>query len=203
MLDTVIETLPLHHLTRAISLLSRGEIVAYPTGTSYGFGVNALDANAIRRLSDIKQRPEDKTYTVLLPRREPERFVTWTDVEHRVLEALADRPLTLLVKAREPLAHLAKDGRVGVRTPDHPFTKLLADILPFPITATSANVSGGEAACSPAEIEKLLDGVRVYAVEGGTLPRCVPSTVAAWDGTSWTIVRKGDVTTKELADSSF
>lgn len=197
----MLETLPLHHLTRAVSLLSQGRIVAYPTGTSYGLGVNALDHAAIQRLSDIKQRPEDKAYTVLLPENDPERYVAWSDVEQRTFTALRDRPLTILVKAKTPLTHLAKDRRVGIRTPDHPFTRELVSVLPFPVTATSANVSGSDAACSPAEVETLAGNVRVYAVEGGTLPRCVPSTVAAWTGTSWTIVRKGDVTAKELSDS--
>jgi len=198
----VIETLPLHHLTRAVSLLAHGQIVAYPTGTSYGLGVNALDERAIGRLSDTKQRPEDKMYTVLLPRNEPQRFVAWTEREQQVLARLQDRPLTLLVKAKPPLAHLAKEGRVGIRTSDHPFTKLLADLLPFPITATSANISGESAACSPSDIEALTQGARMYVIEGGTLPRCVPSTVASWNRTSWTIVRKGDVTTQELAVAS-
>lgn len=195
---TVLETLPLHHLTRTISLLAHGEIVAYPTGTSYGLGVNALDERAVRRLSDLKQRPEDKTYTVLLPQRNPERFVAWNEGEQRVFSALRDRPLTLLVQAKPPLAHLAKDGRVGIRTPDHPFTKLLVDLLPFPVTATSANLSGENTACSPGDIETSVKSVRLYAVEGGTLPRCASSTVASWNGSAWTIVRKGDVTKQEL-----
>lgn len=201
--DLVVETLPLHHLARVVSLLSHGHCVGYPTGTSYGLGVNALDEQAIRRLSELKQRPTDKTYTVLLPTSDPERFVAWTDLERKVFRALQDRPLTLLVEAKSPLARLAQDGRIGIRTPDHPFTRALTEMLPFPITATSANVSSQTAACAPNELEQLASGVRLYVIEGGRLPRCVPSTVAAWNGTTWEIVRPGDVTERELRNAAL
>lgn len=197
----MLETLPLHHLARVVSLLARGEIVAYPTGTTYGLGVNALDRRALERLSALKGRPDEKSYTVLLPEREPERFVAWAPDERRVFERLQPRPLTLLAEAREPLAHLAKDGRVGIRTADHPFTHALAELIPFPITATSANPSGSAAACAPEDLETLAINVRLYVVEAGRLPQCLPSTVAALEGSRWKLLRTGDVTAKELSSA--
>lgn len=181
--------------------MSHGHVVAYPTGTSYGLGVNALDETALKRLNALKQRSEEKVYTVLLPERDPERFVAWTDEERRVFSALQDRPLTLLVRAREPLQHLAQDGRVGIRTADHPFTRELVTLLPFPITATSANVSGETPACTVTDLEALAKEVRLYAVDGGSLVRCLPSAVAAWENGRWRMIRKGDVTEQELEEA--
>lgn len=198
----MLETIPLHHLTRVISLLSHGQIVAYPTGTSYGLGVHALDQRALERLHALKKRSPDKTYTVLLPDRAPERFVDWTDDERRVFIALRNRPLTMLARAKQPLRHLEKDGRVGIRTPDHPFTRELTAVLPFPITATSANVSGESAACGPLDLEALAQNTRLYAVEGGSLPKCLPSTIVAWESGQWRIVRAGDVTESELLEGA-
>lgn len=197
----VLETLPLHHLSRVVSLLHRGAMVAYPTGTSYALGVNALNHDALKDLAALKQRPEEKTYTVLLPTRAPERFVRWTAEEQRVFAALRNRPLTLLVRAADPLAHLARDGRVGIRTPDHPFTRELVDLLPFPVTATSANVSDRTPAFSLQDLEPLAKDVRLYTVETGTLPRSLPSTIAARTTDGWEIVRAGDVTERELTDA--
>ena len=197
----MLETLPLHHIARVVSLLSRGRIVAYPTGTSYGFGVHALDERALEQLRALKQRPEDKTYTVLLPEQHPERFVAWTNEERQVFAALRDRPLTLLVQTTDALQHLAKEGRVGVRTPDHPFTRELVTLAAFPVTATSANISGETPACTLTELEALAKEIRLYAVDGGSLVRCLPSTVAALESGRWRIVRKGDVTKQELEDA--
>lgn len=189
----MVETLPLHHLARVVSLLARGRMVAYPTGTSYALGVNALDAQALEYLTSFKQRPASKPYSVFLPAHGSERFVDMTESELRAMEALGDRPLTLLVKARPPLKHLMVDGRVGIRTPDHPFSKALMEVLPFPITATSANRSSEEAICALPDLERLAGTLRLYAVDGGKLVRCLPSTVARLERGRWTILRAGDV----------
>lgn len=199
----MIETLPLHHIARVVSLLTQGKIVAFPTGTSYGLGVNALDTEALQRLNALKQRPADKAYTVLLPDREPERFVAWSDTEKRAFASLRDRPLTILVTPTQATEHLARDGRLGVRTPDHPFTHELVSLTTFPVTATSANFSGGEPACTLREIEETLASrVSLTVVDGGSLARRLPSTVAAYDGARWQIVRKGEVTIEEFVTAT-
>lgn len=194
----MLETLPLHHLARVVSLLARGNVVAYPTGTSYGLGVNALDPAALERLSALKRRPPGKSYTILLPERDADRYVAWAPEETALCAALRDRPLTLLVRARQPLIHLAVEGRVGVRTPDHPFTREVAALLPFPITATSANRSAEEPVCQLADLEQLAAAIRLYVVDGGNLARCLPSTVAMWENGQWILTRHGEVTEAEL-----
>lgn len=197
-LQVVIETLPLHHLTRVVSLLAHGRLVAYPTGTSYGLAVNALDRAALEKLSALKHRAEEKSYTVLLPRSEPDEFVTWVAGERRAFAVLADQPVTILVRAKEPLAHLARDGRIGVRTPDHPFTRELVTLLPFPITATSANCDGQSPARTLPEIERLAGTTHLFVVDGGQLPPRLPSTIAVLSDQQWEINRAGDVTAAEL-----
>lgn len=194
----MIDTLPIHHLSRVLSLLKRGEVVAFPTGTTYGFGVNALDTSALQKLTALKGREAEKTYSLLLPANDMGTYVELSAREGAALKSFSDRPLTLLVKAKAPLASLAKDGRVGVRTPDHPFTKELVALLAFPVTATSANRSGHLPALS---IEELLEAFRdasFMAVDGGELPKRKPSTVAAFSNGSWTIMREGDVRAKDL-----
>lgn len=195
----MLETLPLHHLAHVISLLTRGNVVAYPTGTSYALGADALDQGALEKLDALKQRPKNKTYSILLPSSDPNRFVTMTPDEQRTLTALRNRPLTLLVKPRRALVHLALEGLVGVRTPDHPFTREFVAQLPFPVTATSANKSSEDAVCHLQDLEQFAaGGFRLYAVDGGNLVRCLPSTVAKLTGGRWEILRAGEVTREEL-----
>jgi L-threonylcarbamoyladenylate synthase len=196
----VIETLPLHHLTRVVSLLAHGQLVAYPTGTSYGLAVNALDRSALEKLSALKHRPKEKSYTVLLPRGDPDRYVAWTADERRAFTTLADQPVTLLVRGKEPPVHPARDRRIGVRTRDHPFPRELVALLSFPITATSANVDDQPPARSPAEVETLSGTVRLFVVDGGRLPPRLPSTIAAFANRRWEISRKGDVTPAVLQE---
>ncbi len=195
---SVVETLPLHHFSRVVSLLARGAIVAIPTGTTYGLAVNATDPAALERLAALKGRPADKAFSVLLPSQHPERFVSWTTAERRALDHLRARPLTLLVKAKKALLPVAKDGRVGVRTADHPFTRELITLLPFPVTATSANRSGEAPACGPQDLGPLGRSERLVVIEGGVLPRGAPSTVARFVRGRVEILRQGEVTDKEI-----
>ena len=44
-------------IAQAAAILRRGGLVAFPTETVYGLGANALDAAAVRRIFEVKQRP--------------------------------------------------------------------------------------------------------------------------------------------------
>lgn len=194
----MIDTLPIHHHSRVLFLLKNGEIVAFPTGTSYGLGVNALNKTALEKLTDLKGRGGEKAYSILLPTKEQEKYVDISAQEKNVLSKFIDKPLTLLVKPQPVLNHLAKDGLVGVRTADHPFTKTLVDLLEFPITATSANHTGENPAYSTDELLKMFASANFMAVDGGVLPKIAPSTVAKYDQGKWVILREGTVKKKDL-----
>ncbi|MDO8511874.1 MAG: L-threonylcarbamoyladenylate synthase [bacterium] len=194
----MIDTLPIHHHSRVLFLLNKSEIVAFPTGTSYGLGVNALDKVALEKLAELKGRTGEKAYSILLPTKDKNKFVDITEQEIKVLEKFNDKPLTLLVKPQAILAHLAKDGRIGVRTADHPFTKGLVDLLEFPITATSANHTGENPAYSTDELTKMFTKETFMAVDGGKLPVNAPSTVAKFEDGKWIILREGSIKKKEL-----
>lgn len=194
----MIDTLPIHHHSRVLFLLKKSEVVAFPTGTSYGLGVNALDKIALEKLTDIKGRTGEKAYSLLLPTKDKNKFVEISEQEGRVLEKFNDKPLTLLVKPQPILAHLARDGRVGIRTADHPFTKGLVDLLEFPVTATSANHTGESPAYSCDELIKKFASATFMAVDGGTLPQTPPSTVAKLEEGKWVVLREGSIKKKDL-----
>ena len=43
------------NIDKAIELLLKGEIIVYPTDTLYGFGVDATNTNAIKKLNNLKK----------------------------------------------------------------------------------------------------------------------------------------------------
>src|SRR5437764_2178372 len=54
----------------AVELLRKGEIVALPTETVYGLAANALDALAVARIFEAKERPRFDPLIVHLPDRD-------------------------------------------------------------------------------------------------------------------------------------
>lgn len=200
--------------------LREGRVVAFPTGTSYGLAVDALQGWALQRLRNLKGRPEDKTFTVFLREDLWPIFLRLTADERTVLGAFSAKPLTLLVRPADSLAHLAQDGRIGLRVIDHPLMAALAAAVDGPLTATSANRSDEPPCFDPADVQRAfrnplpderLDEVDVRGasgttydlslaaiLDGGVLPRRNPTTVARVEQRRVAVVREGAVLGEEL-----
>jgi L-threonylcarbamoyladenylate synthase len=125
------------------SRLERGEIVVLPTDTVYGLvGVASLPTT-FERLRDLKGRPDDMPVAVLTA--DPDAAF---DLATRVSEGARRAArrwwpgaLTLVLDAAPHAPRLAPDGSIGVRCPDHPLVRTLAERL-GPLAATSANPHG-------------------------------------------------------------
>ena len=52
--------------SRAIEVLARGELVAFPTDTVYGLGVDAFNDQAVQQLYLVKGRTHEKAIPVLV-----------------------------------------------------------------------------------------------------------------------------------------
>lgn len=134
-------------IRRAIEVLKRGGIIAYPTDTVWGLGCDATRSDAVRKIFDIKRRADGKALICLLP--DADQLEKWVDgipdVAYQLIEA-AVHPLTIIYDKAfvPPLAPElpAPDGSLAVRVTAHPFTQALCRALRRPIVSTSANRSG-------------------------------------------------------------
>src|SRR5258708_6546621 len=116
-------------IREAAEMVREGLVVAYPTDTLYGLAADPRNRGAVRRLFELKGRPEGSALTLIA-----------ADVSHAraagdmtmYAERLASRwwpgPLTIVVCARPILARetLAGGGTVGIRIPDHAVAIALA-----------------------------------------------------------------------------
>lgn len=182
-------------IARAVDALRRGEVVAYPTETFYGLGVNAFDAGAIARLQQLKARDAGQPISVLVVGDQMLATVV-SEVPPQARRLMATHwpgALTLALPARADLpAALVKQGCVAVRESPHPIARALVAAFGGPITTSSANKSGERAAASPAAVARAL-GAEVHILHGGESPGGMPSTVARVAGGSVEIVRQGAV----------
>lgn len=179
----------------AAAALRRGEIVAYPTETFYGLGVNALDELALARLKQLKGRGAEKTTSVLV--RGPEMIDRLCKKLPARAEELMRRywpgPLTIAVPARRGVpAALVADGCVAIRESPHPTALALVQAFDAPVTATSANRSGEPPVTSAEAVEAIFEG-RCRVLDGGITPGGAPSTLVRVRGNKVEILRAGAV----------
>jgi L-threonylcarbamoyladenylate synthase len=179
----------------------QGRVVAFPTGTAYGLAVDALQGHAIQRLRNLKQRPQEKTFTIFLDQSLWDEYLDITNEEKNLLTRYANTALTVLVKPKESLMHLAQDGVIGLRVIDHLMMRDLAERAQVPLTATSANISGQVACYDVASIEKSFPGrigttydLSLAAIlDGGDLRQGTQSTIVKIKNGNLEIVRQGSL----------
>jgi L-threonylcarbamoyladenylate synthase len=192
-------------LDEALARIARGGLVAYPTETLFGLGVDATRTDAVERLRAWKGRRDDQPLSLLV---EDAASLASLGVDvppaaERLARELWPGPLTLVLPcARGFAAGVARsDGAVGVRCSPHPVAAELARRLAErglgPITATSLNRSGAAPAadrsaaaglCGEADDEPwLLD------VPGTPEPAGCATTVVDATGARPHVLREGAV----------
>lgn len=181
-------------LDAAVAALRRGEVVAYPTETFYGLGVDAFDELALARLRQVKGRGE-KAISVLVEG--AEMLVRLCDEVPPQAAALMRRhwpgPLTIALPARPGLpAALVSDGCVAVRQSSHPIARALCARLGGPLTTTSANPAGAPPATSAAAVRESLGGA-CQVIDGGPTAGGEPSTLVRVRGGKVEILRRGAI----------
>ncbi len=132
-------------LDEAVLALKEGKTLLYPTDTIWGLGCDATNEAACQRLLDVKKRPKDKSFILLVDGFQLlERIVPdFHSVCYDLIE-LADKPLTIIYPSARGVAPtvMAEDGSIGIRVTKDPHCVQLIRKLKQPIVSTSANISG-------------------------------------------------------------
>ena len=136
-------------IKKAVEVLRKGGVILYPTDTVWGIGCDATNAEAVKRVYEIKKRADSKALICLVDSESRLcRYVrNVADVTWDMIE-LSTKPLTVIFDNATGLAEnlLAEDGSVGIRITSELFSKALCEQLRRPIVSTSANISGEPAA---------------------------------------------------------
>ena len=191
-------------LERAIELLRRGEVIAFPTDTVYGIGAHAFLPEAVARLYAVKERPKSQAIPLLLPDAAALEAVcahipllAWQLAERFWPGALS---LVLPRSATVPDAVTAGGPTAAVRVPDHGLVRELARRLGAPLAATSANRHGQPDPVTAADVLAQLGGRIPLVLDGGPCPGGVASTVLDLTVSPPVILRPGPVTAEQVAD---
>jgi L-threonylcarbamoyladenylate synthase len=171
--------------------LVRGAVIIYPTDTLYALGASAYSEHGVRRVAELKGRPEGMPLSFAFAK--VEDILAWTDASPTaisVMEKNLPGPLTVILpaNAKAPKYIVNADGTLGARIPDSETIRmLLADA--GPLSATSANMHGGR---DPRTVEDVPDELARkvdYVLNFGPCKHSQGSTIIKIIGDDITLLR--------------
>jgi L-threonylcarbamoyladenylate synthase len=181
----------------AIKILKNGGVVAYPTESFYALGVMAVDEQAVHKLYQLKKRPSKKAMPVIVGNNEVLETVVKSIPSQAItiMEEFWPGALTLIFDAGDylPRLLLGSTEKIAVRIPGYSFALDLAVAAGFPVTATSANISGNRPASCPDEIVRDFNEDIDLIVDGGDSPGGKPSTIVDVTVVPPKILREGRI----------
>lgn len=183
-------------IKKCIEVMRKGGIVLYPTDTIWGIGCDATNADAVKRIYDLKQRTDNKAMLVLVDSEmRLERYVAEVpEIAYQLIE-VADKPMTIIYDGAKNLAQnlIGSDGSIGIRVTRESFSCELCRRFGKPIVSTSANLSGSAAAHNFAEIQDEIKNGVDYIVgyrQGDNTPHKASSIIKLRTDGTITILRQ-------------
>ena len=193
--------------TAAVELLRKGEIVALPTETVYGLAADALNAIAVAKIFEAKERPRFDPLIVHLPDRAwLEKVADLPAQDRQLILKLAHKfwpgPFTMVLPKRQIIPEIVTAGldTVAVRFSAHPVFSEIIREFGKPLAAPSANRFGG---VSPTAAQHVLDDLQdriTLIIEGGPTAHGIESTIVAIRDGKIDILRRGPITAEQLSE---
>ena len=168
-------------VSRVVTCLRDGGIIAYPTDTTYGIGCSIFNKKGIERIYRMKQREHKKPFSFICPNlSEVARFARVSNTAFKILKRFLPGPYTFVMEATRdvPDLLLTRQKTVGIRIPDNRICLDIVRMLGNPIVTTSANLSGEEPTGTPCVIENVFGKQLDIVVNGGELTKDVSSVVS-------------------------
>lgn len=192
----------------AVEYLKNGQVIAYPTETFYGLGVDVYNERAIKKLYDLKKRDYGLPINVLVSDHEMLLKVV-TEVSASAMQLIRSfwpGPLTICFPARSSISRSLISGtnKIGVRISSHPVATAIVRELGGPITTTSANLSSslGGKNFSPSlnvkHIQNYFKNRLACIVDSGQCEPSKGSTVVDVVDDTMAVIRDGDIPADEV-----
>lgn len=180
-------------INQAVKVLIDGGLVIIPTETVYGIAVDVANKKAVDRLYEIKQRPKNKPFAILVADidRVQELAYEIPLTAYKLIRRFWPGALTILLKAKT-------GGKVGLRMPNHQIALEIILQANIAVACPSANISERLAPVNFEEAIKDLDGLVDLAIDAGSANVGVESTIVDLTVEPPEIVRHGAIKDEEI-----
>lgn len=179
-------------LKRIVEALTRGELIAYPTDTTYGLGCDLQNRSAIEELYRQKGMPRQQMLALMcLDLSDIARYAVVDNRAYRLLRRILPGPYTCILPATREVPKIIAQKRqqIGIRVPAAEIPRALARELGRPLLATTAGPPGGEPLQWPEEIARAYPRL-AHVIDAGP-GGLTPTTVIDLTGDEPVIVREG------------
>jgi L-threonylcarbamoyladenylate synthase len=189
---------------RAAQVIAAGGVLAFRTDTFYGLGADPFNAQAVRRVNELKGRDGKPILVVIGDSSEAERFIV---NRSKLFDAVCERhwpgALTIVVNAKPevPEELTAGSGTVGLRLPDDEAVRSFIRACGGALTATSANLAGEPPARTAQEVAHSFPERLDLIVDGGASRGGKPSTLLDLSGATPLILRRGAISRREVEET--
>ena len=189
-------------IRKAVEMLRKGGVIAFPTSTLYGLGADAKNPEAIQKIFAIKSRDPKQAILVLI------KDNTWLETlvksipsgAQRLMDVFWPGGITLIFHAAGTVLPelTGGSGKIGVRVPKHPVAAAVVSELDSPLTGTSANLSGQPGCANVIDLDAAvvaqLDGV----LDAGPLKGGRGSTIIDVTKNPPRILREGTISKYQI-----
>ena len=187
-------------LVQALNELNNHQVIAFPTETVFGLGVFYDDQEAYELLNKIKQRREDKPYTMMLSKVEDVDKYAYVDKKYqKLINKFMPGSLTILVRSKDSVPSYVthNTGIIGIRIPSNKEALELLDYVKKPLLVPSANRADQKPALNEEEVKTIFSD-EIKVVIPGQISSGEPSTIIDLTGDEIKLVRKGPIPLEEL-----
>jgi len=182
-------------IQKVVSALQEGELVIYPTDTSYAIGCDALNVRAVERICKLKGvNPQKANLSIICADMSTaSEYAKINDRAFKLLKRGLPGPFTFILPVNSSLPKLYKNRKtVGIRIPDSAIAIEIVRQLGNPLLSTSVPVLEEEVEYStnPELIYELWQREVAIVVDGGIGDGTL-STVIDCSDDDFELIRQG------------
>ena len=186
-------------IRKSVEIIENGGVIIFPTDTVYGIGCNPYDANAVKKIYEIKSREKIKSLPVLASSIQIVKQISIIDeFTEKIIKKYWPGPLTLILKLKDKnlKESLNLEDKIAIRIPNSVCTLKLLNKCNL-LVGTSANVSGDSSFTDPQECMKNVKNYDIF-VDGGTITSKGESTIIEIENEKIHVIREGALKKEDI-----
>lgn len=193
---------PPSKIKKAVELLHRGGIAAYPTDSCYALGCAIEAKKAAERIYRAKQMSHRHRMALICPDLSAaSEYVHFSQLAYKLARLIFPGPYTLVLPATQAVPKLVIDKKqrtVGIRITSNPIAQALVSALGRPLLTSTAILPEADEPCLDAGEVRDAFGKTVDVLIDSDSPGDEPTTVISVADDEIEVIRQGLGPTEQL-----